>query len=421
MQIFIFIFYLVLSFLFFQYYQFEKNTGLSIGILFFLFVCKVFFGTINLYIHFYAVVTNDVGFFHWQAVNELKVMHQDPAHFFYEWLFNWGHIRDSLDFSSPKCNIFWKDLGVLFHTKYMTLANILSLGNQYVNVIIYNIPFFTGQLLLYKVFYRLQPEKKWLYVVVIFLIPSVLFWCSGIHKDGWILMAFGCIIYASDSYLRYRKLKYLMLLILSLFFLFIVRYFYFIAFLPLVLLWSYTYSRKYKIVYFFAAFVLTAVVFFNINKLFPQINPMQQIQNRQNEFLSYIGYSDMKTPKLENNISSYIRNLPTALNHVFLQPVFKSDAPIKYKISFIDNMVILIFITVFIISFKRKNFSNSIYIALLCYAVSMYIFIGYTIPNCGALVRYKSEFTVLLLASLAGLSEMPLLNAFLNKKLFSSE
>ncbi len=344
-------------------------------------------------------------------------MHKDPGHFFYEWLLNWGHLRDGFDFSSPKCNVFWKDLGVLFHTKYMTFANILSLGNQYVNVIIYNIPFFTGQLLLYKVFYRLQPEKKWLYVLVIFLVPSVLFWCSGIHKDGWILMAFGYIIYALDSYLRDRKLKYVILLMTGLCFLFVIRYFYLIALLPLILLWWYTHNRKYKMVYFLISFLLTAIIFFNINKVFSKINPMQQVQNRQTEFLSFIGYSDMKTPKLENNFSSYMRNLPTALNHVFLQPVFKSDAPIKYKIAFVDNVIVIIFITGFIVSFKRKNFSCSMCIALLCYAVSMYIFIGYTIPNCGALVRYKSEFTVLLLAALVGLSEIKQLNNFLNKNL----
>ena len=56
------------------------------------------------------------------------------------------------------------------------------------------------------------------------------------------------------------------------------------------------------------------------------------------------------------------------------------------------------------------------YFIVLLFALSMYIFIGYTIPNAGALVRYKSEFTILLLASLVALSEVKWLNEYLNKK-----
>lgn len=374
-------------------------------------------GTVNMYVHFYAVVTNDIGFFHWQAIRELNELRFNPAGFFYDWLFNWGDIRNGFNFSSPKCNVFWKDLGILVHTKYMTFANILSLGNQYVNVIIYNVPFFIGQLFLYKTCYQLQPEKKWLYVFVIFLIPSVLFWCSGIHKDGWVLAAFGAIVYSMNGYLHHRTYKYLLGLVVSLFFLFIVRYFYMITLLPVLLLWAFTYSRKNKLRYFAIALLLTSLVFFNIHRVIPALNPMKMIQSRQHEFFGYIGYSDMKTPKLENHFNSYLQNLPSALNHVFLQPVIISDAPLKYQISFLDNLLILLLMGVLMFHFKRKNTSEGLFIALFLYAISIYIFIGYTIPNCGALVRYKSEFTVLLLVSLVGLSEWNAVNHYLNKKL----
>ena len=148
---------------------------------------------------------------------------------------------------------------------------------------------------------------------------------------------------------------------------------------------------------------------------------MQMIQNRQAEFFGYIGYSDMQTPRLENTFESYCNNLPTALNHIFLRPYISPNSSLKYNITSVDNFIVLGFIVVFLISFKRKNLSNAMFIAVLCYALSIYLFIGYTIPNCGALVRYKSEFTVLLLASLAGLSELPRFNNFLNRKLPGAE
>ncbi|MBK9300317.1 MAG: hypothetical protein IPN14_06840 [Bacteroidetes bacterium] len=149
-----------------------------------------------------------------------------------------------------------------------------------------------------------------------FFIPSVLFWCSGIHKDGWVLAAFGAIVYSMNGYLHHRTYKYLLGLVVSLFFLFIVRYFYMITLLPVLLLWAFTYSRKNKLRYFAMALLLTSLVFFNIHRVIPALNPMKMIQSRQHEFFGYIGYSDMKTPKLENHFNSYLQNLPSALNHV---------------------------------------------------------------------------------------------------------
>lgn len=421
MQIILFILFLLLACVFLWYYRFEKNTGLPVAVIIALFCLKVFAGTLNLYIHFYEFVSNDIGFFYWQAFNELKEMRHDPRHFFYEWLFNWGDIRDGFNFASPRCNVFWKDLGVLIHTKYMTLATIISCGHQYVNVVIYNLPFFIGQLLLYKAFYRQQPEKKWLFVIVIFLVPSVLFWCSGIHKDGWVLTAFGLIFYSLSHWIRLRNSKYLLALTGGLFLLFIVRYFYFIALLPLLILWIFSRTRKYVPAYYAGALLVSATLFFNIHRVLPAVNPMKMVQSRQTEFLGLIGYSDMKTPRLENNFTSYMQHFPTALNHVFLRPSFKWSDPLKYQISAIDNYLVLLLLISLLIFVKRKNFRNGLLLSSFLFAVSMYLFIGYTIPNCGALVRYKSEFTVLLLAAAAGLSEFPSLYRKLNSRLPGSE
>jgi hypothetical protein len=49
------------------------------------------------------------------------------------------------------------------------------------------------------------------------------------------------------------------------------------------------------------------------------------------------------------------------------------------------------------------------------FGATVYLFIGYTIPNSGALVRYKSEFTVVLLSALVGLSEVPFLKRMYSK------
>lgn len=421
LQIFIFIVYLLLCVAFFRHYRFEKDTGLSKGFIVLFFLAKVLAGTANLLVHFNSVVTNDVGFFYWQSINELKAMHRDPGFFFREWLGNWGTLRDGLNIHSPNFSAFWKDLGVLLHSKYMTLANILSLGNQYVNVIVYNIPFFIGQLYLYKAFYRLQPERKGMLVLVFFCIPSILFWCSGIHKDGWIVTAFGLIIYGLSRLLEQRKGKYLFSLVAGVLLLFIVRNFYLLLLFPLLILWVLTNNKKNIFPYYAVGLIVTLVLFFNIHRIIPGINPMEHIKRRQTEFVAHIGYSDMKTPLLENNFRSYLSNLPTALDHIFLQPHFHVNSRLKYQLAALDNYFVLLLMGFLIVYIRPKYVQRSMYLSLVLYSLSVYLFIGYTIPNCGALIRYKSEFSLLLLATLVSLSDNNKLSNLLNQWLFRFE
>lgn len=358
-----------------------------------------------MYIHFVTYITNDIGFYHFQALNDLKILQTEPLIFFKEWLLNWGSLQNATELTTHKSYLFWKDIGVQLHTKYMILANIFSFGSPYVNVIFYNIIFFIGQLYLYKTFYLQQPQKKWTLLFVIFLVPSVLFWCSGIHKDGWVLAALGLIVYSMNQLLQKIKIKYVVGFIFGCLLLFVVRYFYMITLAPLLILWWFTNKRKNKLVYYLGVFLLTLIVFFNIQKAIPEINPMKMVQNRQAEFLGNIGYSDLSTPKIENNFRSYISNLPTAIDHVFSQPKLSFQNQKKYNASAFDNYLILFIIFISVFFFKKKEANSSMYISLLFYALSMYLFIGYTIPNCGALVRYKSEFTVVLLATLVSMSE----------------
>jgi hypothetical protein len=78
----------------------------------------------------------------------------------------------------------------------------------------------------------------------------------------------------------------------------------------------------------------------------------------------------------------------------------------------VDTLFVIGLIMLFVLFIKRKNMQELFYVMLLFFAFSMYLFIGYTIPNCGALVRYKSEFTALLIPALVALSEVPFLKRF---------
>jgi hypothetical protein len=353
-----------------------------------------------------------VSFFHWQSIGELQTFKTNPKAFLNEWLLNWGEAEGRLNFFKRENNPFWSNLGSLFHGKFMVLSNILSFGHIYVNVIFYNVFFFWGQLLLYKTFYQLQPQKKWLYLVSIFFIPSVLFWCSGIHKDGWILTAIGFICYFGLKFKNSSSVKVIFIILFNLLLLFTIRYFYFLCFLPPFFLWIFSKYTNQKMRFFMLSYVLFFTLFFTLQYIFPSIDPMQIVANKQSDFLTLSGFTDIYLPKLENSFCSYIQCLPYALYHILLLPNFSFHDPLRYQIAALDSYLIFITILIAFRYIKKNHLNTSYYLFLLFFSISIYLFIGFTIPNEGALVRYKSEFTALLIPTLIALSEIPFLKRF---------
>ncbi len=408
---FIFIFYLMLSCGLLYYANAQKGSGLSVFWIVFLFVMKVAAGCISLYVHCHEYVTNDVIFYHQQSLISLKVLHSHPMTFVNDWLFNWGDFTGHYNFLSKDNMSYWTDLGVQIHLKFMIFSNLLSQGSLYTNIIFYNVIYFIGLLQLYKVFYRLQPQKKWLFVFSIFFIPSVLFWCSGIHKDGWVLAFIGLSCFYAMRYLDTKKWGYIVAIGLSLFLLFASRYFVFLCFFPPFLCWLCCSTLPKRSMLFAIFYIVLLFLFFTLGKFTP-IEPMEIIVAKQHAFFSMWGYSDMQTPILENTFSSFVINLPSACDHILLRPYVSATNPLKYQMAAVDTLFVVGLIILFVLFIKRKNMQELFYVMLLFFAFSMYLFIGYTIPNCGALVRYKSEFTALLIPALVALSEVPFLKRF---------
>jgi hypothetical protein len=419
LEIFLFIVYIGIFLGLLYTFHVEKNTGFGYKLIASIFLLKVIAGCINLYIHQHEYISNDVTYYQKLSIIDLRVLQTSPQAFFNEWLFNWGSLLGHMNFLQKGNMTPWNNLGTLFHIKFMTLSNIFSFGHLYVNVIFCNVMFFVGQLALYKSFYMLQPQKKYIFLFAVFFIPSVMFWCSGIHKDGWLLSAIGFLVYFTTKYLNYKQFKYLLLFILALIFILIARYFYFICLLPPFIMWLFSHQSKRNWIYFIVCYVLAGLLFFNIKHFSTSFDPMQLIVNRQQEFIQLRGYSDMQLPKLSNTINSFIEIFPTALNHILVRPSFALTNPIKYNIAFLDAYFVMCLILLNSIYWKRKNNSHTLLFFLLFLSITVYLFIGYTVPNAGALVRYKSLFTALLLPTLFAFSEITWLNkclAVLNKK-----
>ena len=79
--------------------------------------------------------------------------------------------------------------------RFNAFVYLFSSGNFYVHILFMCFLSFTGLLALLKAFVMMVPNRRNEFIVAVFLIPSVLFWTSGVLKEGLLVFGLGFFIY----------------------------------------------------------------------------------------------------------------------------------------------------------------------------------------------------------------------------------
>jgi len=117
---------------------------------------------------------------------------RDPVAFFKD-LFIYGYKESGSLFIAN--DSYWNDLKSNVIIKLMAVFNALTLKNYYADIIFFNFLFLFGPVAFYRVIKEKVHANKIVFLAFIFCIPSFLFWCSGMHKDGLIFTAVALIIF----------------------------------------------------------------------------------------------------------------------------------------------------------------------------------------------------------------------------------
>ena len=90
-------------------------------------------------------------------------------------------------------NSFFNDSRTVI--RFNAFVYLFSSGNFYVHILFMCFLSFTGLLALLKAFVMMVPNRRNEFIVAVFLIPSVLFWTSGVLKEGLLVFGLGFFIY----------------------------------------------------------------------------------------------------------------------------------------------------------------------------------------------------------------------------------
>lgn len=382
--------------------RFIKNAGISSGLLLALFLLKILAGIAIgwIAIHIYGP-GNDYWDTNDYAKEEYQLLIANPG----KYLIN---IFTS-DYQGGYAGIFssgdsyWNDLKGNIVIKLVSVFNIFSRGNYYINSLFFNFIIFFGHVILYRLFSKIYPERKIWVIIGCFLLPSMLYFSSGIHKDGLVFLMLAVLIYSVyQSILKERfSIKSVLLIIVSLALLFLLRNFIFLALLPALFAWVLAVKTQWQALPIFAAiYLLCGLLFFNIDSVISKIKPLEIITVKQTEYLKLQqAATEIELTPLKPTFTSFVSNAPQALNHSFLRP-YIWELPVKSILPLSVELLGYQFLILMLIFFRRKDFNPAhrpFLFFILFFSVTVFLIIGYIVPNLGSLVRYRSLYLPLII------------------------
>ncbi len=419
MGYFLFIFYTILFCWMIARLKFFKESGLATRILILLFLVRVISGLANGYISLYYYPISDAVEFHKQGVAEYDLLFSNTWEYLTNiFQTNYTDYSGFLDSSGS----FWNDLRTNIIAKMLSLFNIFSGKNFFINTLFFNFIIFFGAIYFWKVFTKVFPKHLPAIIICIFLLPSVLFFTSGIHRDGLIFLSLSIVIYNIQLMIERKRVlwKNIFPILIFLCLIALLRNFVFITLVPALLAWLIAERfPKHALISFLGLYTISTVMFFCSGLLSPGLNLPRRVSSKQVEFLELAknGASAISINPLHANIGSFLTNAPQALNHTLMRPYLTEKFNFLYTPLAIEIFVYEILFLLFIF-FKSTDKLSPFICFCFFFSLSMFLVIGYTIPILGAIVRYRSIYFPLIMIPIICLTDWNKLKStfHINKK-----
>ena len=386
--------------------KFFTRSGLTNSQLIILFLLKVlagiFYGWIGLYYGQMAQMIDTWGY-HTESLEEYRLLLNAPGDFFGS-MFNSYESGYSNFFSTQ--DSWWNDIKATSLIKLMAVFNVFSFGHYYVNVIFICFLTFFGPVAIYRVMQDVFPTRRIQVLLATFLIPSFLYWTSGLHKEGLIFTGLALMIF--HFYFGFKENRFpihrVILIFLGFMLVLILRNFLVITVIPPLIAWMLSNFKKSRSLLIFAITTFIFVLlFFTARYIHPRLDFPQATVNKQVEFSKLGGGSAVDVRPLEPHFPGFVENAPQALALSIIRP-YPSD--VKHLLSLaaaIEINLLLLFFIAFLF-WRRNGFPLSPFL-LFCLLLSFGILmmIGYTVNILGAIVRYRSIVLPFLVIPMAAL------------------
>lgn len=385
--------------------KFFEVAGLSRKTISIFFLVKILFGlgVWCVYTFYYTNRSaNDVFKFYDDATIMFSAIYQHPLHYiqmvlgintdasylvpYYKQMANWYKPWAAATYHNNRIIIQFNAFVHLFsfgyynvHTVFMCFLSLIGL---------------TG---IYKTFVPLLKDKTKELAFAVFLIPSVLFWGSGVLKEGIIIFALGILIYYLYKNL-FLKGSFGGLVIVVFFgiILAFTKIYVFVAILPsiLALILVKKMGNKHIFIKFLGVHLLLFIITVNVYRINKEWDILDSLQHKQWSFTIIAkkvnAGSLISTTTLKPNTLGLIKNTPEAVINTLFRPHLFEAKSFFMLVSALENTCIIILIlTSFIFLKKPDKESLPLFYTNIFFVFSLALMIGLVNPVLGSIVRFR--------------------------------
>jgi hypothetical protein len=385
----------------------------TMAILFF----KIFMGCLYgwVFLHFYG------GDDTWNYFNESKLetglLLRHPLQFINEFLPSFSLKATNYHYGQA-IQFYIDHFERWFLIKGLAFLNLLSGKNYYIDVLWFEFLTFPGPLLLFKLLSKEFPLRTGMNFLLIFFIPSVIFWCSGIRAEALLLLFIVLMIYNSLAYARKPGVINALGILAGFSGMLLIRYQFLLVFLPAFIAYLISLVKKESSPFYFNRIFLVAALIFLASLFLPPAYQLSRpVQHAQESFFRLQGNTRYPLDSLKPGPVSFIKILPQAFANSALRPYPWEGKNLLQSISSADVLFLIAGLIYFLVSpHRREQISHPVYWFFLFYSLSQLIGIGMAVPFPGAIVRYRS--IVFLLMALFLYAGNPLLQQKLRYWIF---
>ena len=354
---------------------------------------RVFMGCLYgwVFLHFYG--GDDTWNFFNESKDQTHLLLQHPLQFFREFLPSFS--LKATDYQGWEAVQFYIiHFETWFLIKGLAVLNLFSGKNYYVDVVLFEFLTITGPLLLFKLMARQFPKRTGMHFLLIFFIPSIIFWCSGIRAEALLLLGMVLMIYNGLAYTRQQAG--------------ISNFGYtggFGAAAPYPLpvphhlpsglrcLYVQCLEKRFRSGLFFPGIYLCCILVF-ISSLYlpPAWQLSRPLQQAQQKFYVLKGNTRYALDSLQPGPVSFLKILPQAVANSSLRPWPWEGKSLLQSVSAVEVLLLIAGLLYSLTGPERKKqVSHPLYWLFLFYGISQLIGIGYTVPFPGAIVRYRVD------------------------------
>lgn len=277
------------------------------------------------------------------------------------------------------------------------VMRIFSFGSFHVHTLFASFLSLIGLVALYKSVVQFCKGKEKLLALAVFLLPSVVFWSSGVLKESFLLFGLGLFFYAFLQFCERKiTIKLLFFAFFSFTLLLYLKVYVLMALLPGMIAYFWLTRSNYKFPFLKYSLILVVAIFAALvfEQLFPAYHMLEIFVQKQQDFIrlaeSMQSGSLIEIMPLENNAWSFLKAAPMAFITVLFRPfLWESLSPFMLMAAF-ENLLLLGGIIAILLRFRKPNAAEQNFILLaLSFVILLFVLIGWVTPVLGAMVRYK--------------------------------